>query len=222
MIAGAAGTSTIVALAGCDDADTVRSVDAPSSEVASPTLTPTPTPTSPPSSTPSPIESEASTPAPTPTESQASTSTPTSAPASAAPSSPPQEPELIPYAGGESAGVQVHGMADARKLRGSPKAFQDFIGRTAQRISDESSCDAAAVGVTVEFVRTDGYAVGGVNDCGGYAALWAVVDGAWKEIQGTQDSWKCQVLRRYRVPSDIAGETCYDYRTQEEHSYHQA
>lgn len=128
---------------------------------------------------------------------------------------------MIAYAGGESPGVEVRGTADEHKLRGAPKAFQDFIGRTAQRLSDKGDCDGA-VGIMVQFVRTDGYAVGGVNDCGGYAALWAVVDGRWQEIAGTQDAWECRVLHRYRVPDEIAGTTCYDYDAGKEHDYRQA
>ena len=132
-----------------------------------------------------------------------------------------EKPRLIVYAGGESPGVEVHSRADAKDLRGAPKAFKRFIGKTAQRLADHSDCQHAYVGVTVERVRTDGFAVGGVNDCGGYAAMWAVVDAHWKEIQGTQDSWECRVLKRYQVPSDIAGHRCYNYRTQKGHHYHQ-
>ena len=76
--------------------------------------------------------------------------------------------------------------------------------------------------MTVETLRTDGYAVGGVNDCGGYAAMWAVVDGQWKEIQGTQDTWECRVLKRYQVPSGVAGDSCYNYKTGKAHHYSQS
>ena len=83
---------------------------------------------------------------------------------------------------------------------------------------------AAPVGVTVKAVRTDGYAVGAVNECdgGGYVALWAIVDGDWKEIDDTLDLWDCAALTEHRVPSDIAGDTCYDRSAQAQQSYHQA
>lgn len=142
--------------------------------------------------------------------------------APAASSSYAAKPRLIVYAGGESPGVQVHNRHQARRLRGAPVSFKRFIGRTAQRLTDHSTCQHAYVGVTVETLRTDGFAAGGVNDCGGYAALWAIVDGHWKQIQGTQDVWECRVLRRYRVPSDVAGNKCYNYKTQKSHHYHQA
>ena len=135
--------------------------------------------------------------------------------------SPDDPPRVIAYAGGESAGVWVHDAADRQQLHGAPRSFKRFAGRTAERTVAHSAC-AADAGLMVEALRTDGYAVGGVSDCGGYAALWAVVDGRWKEIQGTQDSWRCRGLHRYRVPSDIAGDTCYDYRAHRQRHYHQA
>jgi hypothetical protein len=131
------------------------------------------------------------------------------------------KPRLIVYAGGESPGVEVQSRADAKHLRGAPRSFKRFIGRKAQRIADRSTCTGGYVGVTVERVRTDGYAAGGVNDCGGYAALWAKVDGRWKEIAGTQEIWSCAILKRHQVPSSVAGNTCYDYRAQQERHYHQ-
>ena len=79
------------------------------------------------------------------------------------------------------------------------------------------------VGVSVKSLRTDGYAVGAVNECGGgYVAMWATVDGDWKEIDATQDLWDCAVLAEYRVPSDIAGDTCYDDDAKAQRSYPQS
>jgi hypothetical protein len=136
--------------------------------------------------------------------------------------SPSEEARLIAYAGGESPGVEVRKPADVDKLEGAPDAFKTFVGDAVRRLVADSTCSDAYVGITVEFLRTDGYAVGGVNDCGGYAALWAVVDGEWKEIAGTQEAWECKVLERYQVPSDIVGDTCYDYDAQKERHYEQA
>ncbi|MGN6577747.1 MAG: hypothetical protein ACTHKG_18905 [Nocardioides sp.] len=131
-------------------------------------------------------------------------------------------PRLLAYAGGESPGAEIRSQADADKLAGAPEGFKQFIGRTAERLADGSTCEDGYVGVTVEFLRTDGYAVGGVNECGGYRALWAVVDGSWKEIAGSQEMWDCAVLQRYTVPSEIAGSRCYDYDAQKERDYEQA
>lgn len=129
---------------------------------------------------------------------------------------------VIVYSNAQSPGVEVTRASQARRLHGAPASFKRFIGRTAQRITDASTCEGGYVGVTVFRLRTDGFAAGGVNDCGGYAALWAVVDGRWKQIEGTQEIWACAPLRRHRVPSSIAGHTCYDYRHQVQRRYHQA
>ncbi|CAB4718633.1 MAG: hypothetical protein F2667_09665 [Actinobacteria bacterium] len=133
------------------------------------------------------------------------------------------EPRLIAFAGGESPGVSVQSRADAKKLHGTGRAFKRFIGTAAKDLVEASSCgDEGYVGITVDVMRTDGYAAGGVNDCGGYAALWAVVDGAWKQIAGTQEAWDCRILRRHDVPSDVAGDTCYAYHgDHQQHHYHQ-
>ncbi len=139
----------------------------------------------------------------------------------AASAAPVAKPRLIVYAGGESPGVQVQSWADRKELRGAPRSFKRFIGHKAQRLAHHSSCTHAYVGVTVERLRTDGYAVGGINECGGYAAMWAEVHGHWKEIQGTQDTWSCGVLKRHRVPSSIAGTSCYSYQNQKTRHYHQ-
>jgi hypothetical protein len=142
-----------------------------------------------------------------------------SAAADAAPQA--KKPRLIAYAADGSPGVEVTSRADAQHLRGAPKSFKRFIGRTAQRLSDGSTCPDAPAGVTVQKLRTDGFAVGVVDDCGGYAALWAVVRGSWEEIQGTQESWSCGLLERHKVPSSVAGHTCYDRKTHRDQRYHQ-
>ena len=155
---------------------------------------------------------EPRTPASTPTKSSPD---PTQDPASA-------PPQLISYDGDGSHPAEVRTTADANNLASAPDSFKKFIGRTAERLTGGATCEGGYFGVTVRTLRTDGYAVGSVNECGGYAALWAIVDGDWKEIEGTQDLWDCAVLAQHRVPSDIAGDTCYDRNAQAQHSYQQA
>lgn len=128
--------------------------------------------------------------------------------------------QLIPYGGAE-----VRTTADANNLAGAPDSFKKFIGRTAERLTRGATCEGGDVGVTVKTLRTDGYAVGAVNECGGdggYVALWAIVDREWQEIDATLDLWDCAVLAEHRVPSDIAGDTCYDNDAQAQLSYQQA
>lgn len=142
-------------------------------------------------------------------------------PASQPTPAPNDEAEIIAYAGGESAGYLVRTRADARRMSEAPVGFRDFIGPEAERIVAGAGCDSPDVGANVEFVSTDGWAIGSVNECGGYRAIWGTVDGAWEQVLGTQDSYECAVLETYRIPSDIAGDTCFDYGAGEALDYDQ-
>ena len=166
--------------------------------------------------TPDPVAGRAH--SPTTTSSTTATSAPATAGRAAA------RPRLIRYATGTSPGVAVHRRAQARRLHGAPAGFKRFIDATAVRVRRHSTCsDRSGVGVTVARLRTDGYAVGGIDDCSGYVALWSRVDGRWTELFGTQDAWPCGVLRRHRVPSAVVGGTCFAYHgDHREHRYHQA
>ena len=128
---------------------------------------------------------------------------------------------LIVYAGGESPGVEVQQRSDAKHLRGAPKAFKRFIGNKAQRIADRSTCQGGYVGVTVGRIVPTASPSAASTTVAGHAALWAVVDGHWKQIQGTQEIWSCGVLKRHLVPSSVAGTSCYDYLQQKTRHYHQ-
>ncbi|MBB6626834.1 hypothetical protein H5V45_05820 [Nocardioides sp. KIGAM211] len=223
----AVGATALAALAACSSGSNAAApaqdpTDATSAASSSPSPSPSAATDGASPSASSATSSTSPSPSPSPSAATSEASPSASAPPAPTPTAAPAEkPRLISYAGGESPGVTVHTRAQARRLTGAPAAFKRFVGDTAEKITDSESCDAAAKGITVDAVRTDGYAVGGVNECGGYAALWAVVDGSWKEIAGTQDSWECKVLKQYTVPSDIAGDTCYDYDANEEHEYHQ-
>ena len=156
----------------------------------------------------------------------AATSTPTSTPTTSSPA-PTQDPasappKLISYAGDGSDRAEVRTTTEANNLAGAPDSFKKFIGRTAERLTRDATCDGGDVGVTVQTLRTDGYAVGAVHECDGYIALWAIVDGDWQEIDATLDLWDCAVLAEYRVPSDIAGDTCYDRDAEAQIAYQQA
>jgi len=133
----------------------------------------------------------------------------------------PVEPQIVAYAGGESAGYLVQGPADARKMSDAPAVFRDFIGSEAARIVAGAGCDSPDVGANVEFVSPAGWAIGSVNECGGYRAIWGTVDGEWEQVLGTQDSLDCAVLVSYRIPSDVVGETCYDYQAGKQLDYEQ-
>lgn len=143
----------------------------------------------------------------------------------AAPSASPTEgpePELIYYPDEDASGTEVRSMSDANALAGAPDSFKAFIGGMAEQLVADSTCTDGYVGITVKALRTDGYATGGVNDCGGYVALWALVDGEWQEVDGTQGLWNCATLTEHQVPSDIAGTSCYDRDANAQVDYQQA
>jgi hypothetical protein len=136
--------------------------------------------------------------------------TPTPAP-TATPTSTPGTTQIITFPHG---GVDVRTPADATKLTGTTQAFQDFIGAQETRLRSDATdnCSAALRSLTVMKYDSAGFAIGAVNDCGGYQALWAMSPetGIWSEALGTQDTWDCDGLRYLGVPKSFAG-TCFDY-----------
>jgi hypothetical protein len=72
-----------------------------------------------------------------------------------------------------------------------------------------------------------GYAIGDVSACGGYEALWTNVNRGgtrvthWREVFGSQDGWYCPVLKRFRVPSALVGDSCYSPKAKRTLAYHQ-
>ncbi len=124
--------------------------------------------------------------------------------------SPTPSPQLLTY-GSADIGVDITQPSQVDQLVGAPDDFKTFAAGLVTQLNNDDSCPDASSGITVRKVRTDGFAVGGVHSCGGYAALWASVDGTWKEIEGAQELWDCAALAKYAVPSDIAGHQCYDY-----------
>ena len=69
---------------------------------------------------------------------------------------------------------------------------------------DELSADAAAMGAVNTRPRRH------CQTGGGYAAIWAVRHGAWKEVIGTQDVIACSRLQRFGIPSEIGVHECYE------------
>ena len=130
---------------------------------------------------------------------------PSPTPSSRTATATPAQVVTCPGAGGE-----VTTAADTDKLTGTTEAFKAFIATQAQRASTEgASCPGAAHGITVQKYSSAGYAIGGFNACGGYAALWTLYQGAWGEGQATQDAWDCDALTFLQVPQSFAGD-CAD------------
>jgi hypothetical protein len=109
----------------------------------------------------------------------------------------------------------------ANRLPGAPAAFRTFVKAQLHEMWVElghtSGCKSSPL-ITVEALRTDGFAMGGVNTVprkhcatgGGYAAIWAVRHGAWKQVIGTQDVVTCTRLEKFDIPSEIGVHECYD------------
>lgn len=115
-------------------------------------------------------------------------------------------PKVITYPG---SGITVKTAADTAKLTGTSDSFKTFIAGEARRaVADGASCPGAAHEITVQKYSTAGYAIGGFNSCGGYAALWARTmsqNNAWGEGQATQDMWDCDALAYLQVPGSFSG-----------------
>ena len=120
---------------------------------------------------------------------------------------PTQDPGVVTYPG---SGLELDDPADVGQLTGTSPEFRAYIAQVVARTADEgASCPDAFHGVTVQKFSSAGYAVGGVNACGGYQALWVQRDDVWQEGMGTQDAWDCDTLSYLGVPRSFAGE-CFD------------
>lgn len=116
-------------------------------------------------------------------------------------------PAVISY---PDPGIEITSPQQSDKLVGTSTAFQQFIGDQARRaVEAGASCPDAAHGVTVQKYSSSGYAIGDVNSCGGYQALWVLSNGIWAEGQATQDEWDCDSLAYLHVPASFTG-ACAD------------
>ena len=109
----------------------------------------------------------------------------------------------------------------ANRLPGAPADFRAFVKAQLHELWDElghtAGCKSSPL-ITVDALRTDGFAMGAVNTrprrhCetgGGYAAIWAVRHGEWKQVIGTQDVIACSRLERFDIPSEIGVHECYE------------
>ena len=134
-----------------------------------------------------------------------------------APSTPPG-PKLITYPG-DGASVTVKNVDTA--LKDTSPAFRSFITERLHQLwvsgGSVPGCQASAL-ISIKTYRVDGYASAsdeglfGDANCarGGNGALYALVQGAWRDIAATQSGYACSDLAKYRVPATVAGSTCLD------------
>jgi hypothetical protein len=106
------------------------------------------------------------------------------------------------------------------RLPGAPAAFRSYVKTQLHAMWDglghTAGCKSSPL-ITVDALRTDGFAMGGVNTVprkhcragGGYAAIWAVRHGEWKLAIATQDVIYCATLERFGIPSEIGVHECY-------------
>jgi hypothetical protein len=131
----------------------------------------------------------------------------------------PAPPRLLTYTG-DQAQISLSTLQTA--LPGAPDSFRAFAEKTLTATwqgyyKGKPACqDTPQLGV--DALRTDGYAFGTIDDVGqpgcaaggGSRAIWAVVDGSWKEIYSGQDEVTCTVLKKYSVPSEIGVTECIE------------
>jgi hypothetical protein len=117
--------------------------------------------------------------------------------------------DVIRFDQGDDHELFIEKASDVEKLTGTSAEFKAFIADQVANLTPPAGATDCAIGVGVAVYDPSGFARGGVNACGGYAALWGIQDGKWKELIGTQDLWACADLRKYKVPSTMA-DTCYE------------
>lgn len=113
------------------------------------------------------------------------------------------------YNGGKGAPLYVSG--DAARLTGAPKDFQEFMAaRVRSAIEfDDGQCSEPPV-YSVKAVADSGHASGSLSQCGLRQIIWARSGGKWKQIWSGDTEPDCATLKKYTVPSGIAGKSCRD------------
>jgi len=121
-------------------------------------------------------------------------------------------PDLITY----DPAIEIKGSSDTAQLTNAPESFKSYIVSDINEANKEikaQSPDCYRV-VTVNSIYLQRFASGGVTTggpcAGGAAALWASRDGTWTLVAVTQNiGFECEKLEEYKVPSKIAGDTCF-------------
>ena len=161
---------------------------------------------------------------------------PATATATSAPSAAPDRPASVVTHYAHSDRHSIHNWATARAYlpgaRHDFKAFAAHAGRKDRRwvIAHHLNDCLKASGLHVDAIAYAGrlgYATGGVSSCGGYEAIWTNVNRGgtrvthWREVFASQDGWYCPVLKRFRVPSALVGDSCYSPKAKRTLAYHQ-
>ena len=140
--------------------------------------------------------------------------------ATAAPS-PSADGEVLTYTARQGT-VNLLNLGSEAKLPGAPAEFRSFARQSLRKswqgyFEGKPACKGVP-SLQVTALRTDGFALGNAGDrprpgCqagGGYVAFWAIRNGAWKQVIGTQDVPTCQRLEKLDFPSELGVDQCYD------------
>ena len=144
----------------------------------------------------------------------------TSAPEPSASSAAPAA-NLIDYTKDDDRGVALRKPADVQRLHDAPDDFKQFMAGVVDgqlKGLDEPDPDCP-FSVTVRKLDTAGFAEGAFLSCGGAAAMWAKPDGVWQEIWAGQTAPDCKAMKKYSVPTSIAGKTCFDEPNERDIAY---
>lgn len=129
--------------------------------------------------------------------------------ASSAPTSDPAASGVILFDVGDIHTLFIEKPSDVDKLKGTSPEFKAFIADQVKSLTAAPATSECEIGVGVAAYAPSGFARGNVSACGGYAALWGIRDGRWKELIGTQDLWSCTDLRKFKVPAGLV-DSCYE------------
>jgi hypothetical protein len=116
-------------------------------------------------------------------------------------------------------------------IPGAPHSFRKFSRQQlreswVKELGHKPACKSAPT-MTVRSLRTDGFAWGtfgtyprpGCPTGGGYVAYWAIRNGEWKEVIGTQDTPSCDRLEQVGFPSELGVHQCFDGHDVVEYSH---
>jgi hypothetical protein len=116
----------------------------------------------------------------------------------------------------------VHLPVGPEMIPGASRSFRTFARQQLREswvrdLDHKPACKSAPT-MTVRSLRTDGFALGsfgtyprpGCPTGGGYVAFWAIRQGQWKLVLGTQDFPDCDRLEQVGFPSELGVHDCYD------------
>jgi hypothetical protein len=118
-------------------------------------------------------------------------------------------------------GVELRTSTDVGKLKGAPQDFKQYIAGAADAAgSGADPTSECGPRVFVDKIDKRGYATGGVFDCGGARLIWAQrSNGVWGQIWGGQITPDCPTMAKFKVPTTIAGKSCWNVKKQKDVPY---